>query len=142
MLTPHDHTHGTGLDQRAGESARQVRVQVIRRDVVVAEVRLGAQGDDEGDGDGDERHGQPDAHVVPVALVLGEHDEGEEQQAVEHEADDGDVVGDVRLLFEGVAVDPVGGRAGEAAFDGVVAEGQVGAEAVGDVCRGFVSGAA
>lgn len=69
-----------------------------------------------------------------MALLLGEDDEGEEEQGIEDQAGDRDVVGDEGLGFVGVGVGPVGCWAGEAAFDGGGGEGEVGAEAVGDVC--------
>lgn len=132
--TPNNDTHGPRLDQRTRKPTRQVRVQIIRRDIIITEVRLRPQRDYERDRNHDQRHREAYAHVMPVALLLGQDDEGQEQKRVEDQTGDGDVIGDVGLRFEGVGVDPVGCGAREAAFDGVVGEGEVGAEAVGDVC--------
>lgn len=80
-FTPQRRTHGAEQEQRARPGARHVRVLPVRRDLVVAHVGLGTQGDDEGDREGGDGQRHADGQVVPAAALGREDEEGQEEEA-------------------------------------------------------------
>ncbi len=114
-LTPHDGAHEPQREQRPSPRTAHIRMHIIRRDLIETLVRLGAQRDNESNTQQDQAQRQANRQIVPMALLLRQHDIRQEQNAIEDQGEDADVVRGGRLVCEFVAEDPVGDWAGEAA---------------------------
>lgn len=135
-LTPNHSAHAPQLNQHPRRRTTPLRLLVMRRDIIITQLRLRSEGDNKRHRHQNQTTRQTNGQIMSMALLPRQHKEGGQEEDVADQGADGQVRGETDAPLKGRGEEVGGGRAGEAAgfaAVGGVGVGEGGTEAGGDV---------